>query len=397
MRIRTKLLLLLLAISVLPLLALGGIRVHSSLELGKDLAKRQTSTLIEQARTLMTVIAEDHAHALQRERQLLETALRYQSLAARTRLLGPIPRDPDPTLFDTDIRQKSETLRLRRLRTRCTWLGRNSTSGEPVECVDKQVFQLAPNLTRTAALSDVARLSDFDDDYREISNGLRDVIAWQATCLENGLLSIYPGHDQFPAGFDARQMVWYQKALRSDEVVWAAPVIDNASGEMLFTAALSIRDGKGGLLGVSAIMATPNVLLQQNEHTKHLSGNMGAMFAKREENEDGTSRLRVLLHRDPDGAKHTHGTANEDKLKINLESHLLTEADITLQRQVLDNIRNGTTSVVQAPNGGVPSLWAIAPVHGDFGVLVFIAPIDDILREVKVTCPQKTGPPKKLV
>ena len=47
MRIRTKLLLLLLAISVLPLLALGGIRVHSSLELGKDLAKRQTSTLIE--------------------------------------------------------------------------------------------------------------------------------------------------------------------------------------------------------------------------------------------------------------------------------------------------------------------------------------------------------------
>ena len=110
MRIRTKLLLLLLAISVLPLLALGGIRVHSSLELGKDLAKRQTSTLIEQARTLMTVIAEDHAHALQRERQLLETALRYQSLAARTRLLGPIPRDPDPTLFDTDIRQKSETL-----------------------------------------------------------------------------------------------------------------------------------------------------------------------------------------------------------------------------------------------------------------------------------------------
>ncbi|EGY23907.1 HAMP domain protein [Desulfovibrio sp. A2] len=383
MRIRTKLLVLLLAITVIPLLVLGGIRVHSSLELGQDLARRQTGTLIEQARTLMTVIAEDHAHTLQRERQLLETALRFQTLAARARLRGPVPRDPDPVLFDTDISQKSGSLRLRKLRTRCAWLGQAPPKAGPVECVDKQVFHLAPGLTREAAQPDVARLSDLDDDHREVSGGMSDLTAWQVTALESGLVSIYPGHDQFPSGYDARQSPWYQKALHSDELVWAAPVLDDASGEILFTAALSIRNGKGVPVAVSAIMASLNVLLQQNEHTRHLSGNMEAMFVTREEDEGGTSHLRILAHREPDGARHAHGTTGAEDVGANFKSHLAAMVDPQAEQLVLEHIRSGVTSVFQAPNRGVASLWAIAPVPGDAGVLIFTAPLDDILREVR--------------
>lgn len=378
MRIRAKLLLLLAAISVVPLLLLGGIRISSSLELGKDLAKRQTSTLIEQARTLMTVIAEDHARALQRERQVLEASLKYQALASRTRLLASPPRDPDPVLFDTDITRNPDSLRLRKRRASCTWLGQLTARSEPVDCVDKQVFYLAPGLTSEAAQDDVARLADLDDVYRAVSDGLNDLIAWQATGLENGLFSIFPGHGAFPPGYDPRKLPWYQQALGSDELVWAAPILDETSGGVLFTAALAIRDQKGVPIAVSAIMASMNVLLQQNEHTKHLSGSMAALFVQREESSAGVSHLKVLAHRDPNGQMHTHGAPD-----ATIESHLSLVADLQTEQLILEQIRTETTSVIQAPNRGVPSLWSIAPVPGNIGVLIFVAPLDDILREVR--------------
>lgn len=382
MRIRTKLLILLLAITVVPLLVLGGIRVYSSLELGRDLAIRQSTTLVEQARTLMTVIAEDHARVLLRERQLLETSLKYQALAARSRLLGPVPRDPDPVLFDTDIDLKSQSLRLRKLRSRCSWLGQMTAKGEVVDCVDKQVFQLAPGLPREAVEPDVARLADMEDDYRDISAGLGDLIAWQMTSLENGLLSVYPGHGQFPPNYDARQSPWFQEALSSEDVVWTSPLQDKVSGEILFTAALAIRGRKGAPIAVSAIMAPLNVLLQQNVHTRHLSENMEALFVKPQEVNGGPVQIRILAQRLPGHAGHDEvdGKGNLAGLST---THWLTMGDSPTEQLILEHIRTGKAGVFQASYRGIPSLWALAPVPGDVGVLIFTAPLDDILRDVR--------------
>lgn len=383
MRIRTKLLILLLAITVVPLLVLGGIRVYSSLELGRDLAMRQSVTLIEQARTLMTIVAEDHARTLLRERQLLEVSLKFQAQAARSRLLGPVPRDPEPVLFDTDIDLKAQSLRLRKLRSRCSWLGQMTAKGETVECVDKQIIQLAPGLTREMAEADISRLAELDDDYREVSGGLGDLIAWQATGLSNGLLSMYPGHGQFPSGYDVRQSQWYLKAIFRDEMVWVDPLLDKASGEVLFAAAMAIRDNKSVPIAVSVIMASLNVLLQQNEHTRHLSGSMDAMFVKPEETVGGKTRLRVLAHRETGGGRHTHEADAPGEWKSQPEPHWLSMEDAQVEQSLLERVRTGATSVFQAPNKGISSLWAIAPIPGDIGVLIFTAPMDDILREVR--------------
>lgn len=376
MRIGTKLLILLVSISVVPLLVSGGIRIYSSVELGRDLAKRQTGTLVEQAQTLMSVVAEDHAHTLQRERQLLEATLKFQAQATRARLLGPIPRDPDPVLFDTDIIQQSESLRLRKWRTPCTWL-EPLTMGASANCVDKQVFHLAPGLTRDATHADVARLSDLDDVYKDVPADIDDLIAWQLTGLNNGLLSIYPGHGEFPPEYDIRQAVWYQKALRSEELVWADPVFDEKSGGVLFTVASPIRNEKGIVIAVSAIMAPLNVILQQNEHTKRLSKNMEVMFVTREASADGTAYLKVLAHRGPNDDTHVRNPTNS-----NVKFHPLATLDPEIEQLLLERTPSGTTSVVQASNRGISSLWTIAPVPGNSGVLIFAAPLPDILREV---------------
>lgn len=383
MRIRTKLLIILLAISVIPLSLLGVVRVRNALELGRDLTARQGTALIEQARRLMSVIAEDHARTLHRERQLLEAALKYQVLAARARLLGPVPVDPDPVLFNIDLSQKKDTLRLRKLRARCAWLGLPTTKEIETECVDKQVFQLAPGLTTTIARKDVARLADMDDVYRDLTEGLKDLVSWQAIGLESGLLSIYPGHDQFPPDFDARQTTWYIRALGNSGVVWSPPYLDGASGEILLTASLAIRDGKGVPLGASSVMAPLNVLLQQNEHTRHLSKNIDAMFLRAETTHEADSRWRIIAQRQPAGHEHAVAQGSETGWKGASGALWLTLDDPGVREYFRAQLRNGEGGVFQAPHRGIPSLWVFAPVPGDEGVLVFTAPVEDVLRDAR--------------
>ena len=384
MRIQTKLLIILLTISVIPLTLLGVIRIRNSLELGRDLTARQGTALIEQARRLMSVIADDHARTLHRERQLLEATLKYQALAARTRLLGPVPVDPDPVLFDSELDQMKESLRLRKLRSRCAWLGLPAAKEDKVECVDKQIFQLAPGLSPKTAQDDVARLANMDDVYRDLTEGNRDLIAWQAVGLENGLFSIYPGHGQFPPGYDARQSAWYVKAKGSDGVVWIPPQLHETSGEVLLTAALAIRDGKGKFLGAGSVMAPLNIFLQQNEHTRHLSSNIDAMFLRLEKSEDGASvRWRILAQRQPASHVHDDAQSKEAERHESTASRWLVLDTPDAREYFIAQTQKGEGGIFQAPHRGILSLWVFAPVPGDEDVLVFTAPIEDVLRDAK--------------
>ena len=70
--------------------------------------------------------------------------------------------------------------------------------------MDKQVFQLAPGLTRNAAWPDIARLADMEEGYQDVSEGVEELIAWQITALKNGLFSVYPGYGHFLPGYDGR-------------------------------------------------------------------------------------------------------------------------------------------------------------------------------------------------
>lgn len=84
MRIRWKLFLLLLVLSLGPIILLRMNAQQSMLEVGEDLALQTRTALVDTMAESLLRLVEDHARLLRRERQLLEAALELQ--AARVKL-----------------------------------------------------------------------------------------------------------------------------------------------------------------------------------------------------------------------------------------------------------------------------------------------------------------------
>ena len=76
MRIRWKLLLVLLAISLLPMLLMRWMGQRSMQELGNDLATRTRDVLIRETSMKLKNLVEEHAYILRRERDLVEIVIR---------------------------------------------------------------------------------------------------------------------------------------------------------------------------------------------------------------------------------------------------------------------------------------------------------------------------------
>ena len=79
MRIRWKLLLVLLAISLVPMLLMRWMGQRSMRELGNDLATRTRDVLIRKTSLELKNLVEEHAYILRRERDLVEMTLQVQA------------------------------------------------------------------------------------------------------------------------------------------------------------------------------------------------------------------------------------------------------------------------------------------------------------------------------
>jgi sigma-B regulation protein RsbU (phosphoserine phosphatase) len=79
MRIRWKILLVLLGISLIPMLLMRSLGQRSMLELGNDLATRTRDVLVRETSLELKNLVEEHATILRRERDLVEMALQVQA------------------------------------------------------------------------------------------------------------------------------------------------------------------------------------------------------------------------------------------------------------------------------------------------------------------------------
>ena len=79
MKIRWKLLIVLLSISLIPMALLRWYSQRSMRSLGEELANRTRDVLIQKAKFELKILVEEHASILQRDRALIALALKVQA------------------------------------------------------------------------------------------------------------------------------------------------------------------------------------------------------------------------------------------------------------------------------------------------------------------------------
>ena len=261
MRIRTKLLLLLLGIALIPLSVVRFIDAFSFRQFGSDLAVGSRDTLIEIAEDRLRQTVEDYTSLLWQQRELTEMAVQRQALEVEKRLVASSP-PARRVFFAQDFDRGTQPPHgLRTLPKYGVRSPGDRITPRPVSFAE-QVFLMPSGVSHADVADDIGRLSTMVPVYRELHDRLdvpyrehTDIsgVLWQYTGLASGLHSSFPGHGGYPADYDPRRRTWYQRAVTAGELTWSGPIVDATTGQLVFTVSVPVRGSDGEIAGVTAI------------------------------------------------------------------------------------------------------------------------------------------------
>jgi len=369
-QIRWKILIVLLAIGIGPLLISGWLDTRSVSALGARLAEQSGQALSEQTRRNLELVAENYARRVERERQLIELALRLQAREAHAALRAPAPATTDvfwADAFDAAVPALTLVTEPDKYRARA-----NDGSVAPVPVsFDRQVFFNPQGTERSQLRDDAARLTTLTSLYREIHTDHQNVIYRQFIALANGLLASYPGHGAFPPDYDARKRAWYREHDSSGGIRWAPPHIDAVSGRAFINATIALHDPDGQFVGVAGIDVSLVDLLQ----SLTLPAALGS---------DGEALLTYLIEQaDADAAEigiaaRTHGsTQTSDWREPRTARRLELPADIATTLR--ERMREREPDYLRARYNGRDSVVVYQPFGEQSGDLVFIVPASTLV------------------
>lgn len=253
MRIHTKLFLLLLVISVLPLVALTWRGQRATDMLGRTIAEAGKSAVETSIEAQLQQAVDYSSDVLAARQRLVELALRVQAAEVERLLAQParVDREAPPIYLATAFEDSA------------TWppgtaysLDRSALAGgNKVEALaisrEHQAFFVPTIATPQPDL--MRRLAPLDQVYGRLNAANQDLFYWQYTTLNEGLHSVYPGHGGYPEAYDPRERAWFQVATAANDVIWIPPLLDASTRRLLLSAAMPVHGPDGEIAGVTGI------------------------------------------------------------------------------------------------------------------------------------------------
>lgn len=398
MRLRHKLLLLLLGMSLTPMLLLrvGGERALRGL--GQELGQQSEEVLLQRTRQELRRMVEDHAVVLDRERRLLNATVQLQAIRVAESLARPQHAVDGESLPDSAFFISGSFMGRMgpmRMMGRMGALRSMDLSG-PDGAAGRQPVDLpgvppdyAPDLTRAGlvllqdtpgARADAWRLGELTAPFRMLAGKTSGLVLRQETVLRSGVYAIYPGVDRLPAGYQPATASWAARAMAQgpdDGPVWTFPTMcPMVQQYVLAVSAPVVAEGDAGgprrVLGATSMVVPTALMVHNNEHLRHVSPRTASYLVRLpDDDKDG---LEILAHSRAADSAHTSmaGQGGPD---------LLGSANTEELHGIIDDLRCGQTGLRELEQDGEPCLWAYAPV-GELGsALVLVVPMADILRD----------------
>lgn len=253
MKFRTRLLILLLAITLVPLSLSFIFQRAAMIHFGNKLANDTRSLLNNGATSLLHALVDDYSRILKRDKAMALMTLQSQAQAIETRLSSPPPEHPDPIFFSADY--TSPQRQPKDLMTTDKYQRRNNQNGEllpiPISYSQQTIFLVEEEKTQEMT-NELRQLSTMPEVYKTLHDIQPDLFLWQYTTLRSGIHSSYPGKGGYPDSYDPRQRQWYKDAVFMGEPTQHT-LTDVTTGALILTFSRPIYAGDGRLAGVTAL------------------------------------------------------------------------------------------------------------------------------------------------
>lgn len=379
MRIQAKLFCLLVVIAILPLVALSWRSQVATERLGMAIADRGRTAVSAQVEAQLRQAVGLGATILVQEQRLIELTLGIQAAAVERRLDGARVQNPGPIYFSEDFDDRSSWPPGTMLSSEHARLNADNTS-EPISTsLEDQAFFVPRETDRDTVAPDLLRLSDMTSVYRDLEEENRELIFWQYTALESGIHSVYPGSGGYPETYDPRQRSWYELAKEAGELVWAPPLIDAPTGQLVLTAAMPVYDAAGSFAGVTAIdvqilsvLSRLQAQLQVDEKAEgfliRLEDVNGGVF--RPGSSEGEPGITIVAH---SGFRAEGKTWDTDVIP-----EMLMGDDAKSLNALLDGLVSTRDGLLRMPYQGQDSVWVYGQLQRLGATLLYIVPYSDI-------------------
>ena len=376
MRIRWKFLLVLLAISLVPMLLIRWMGQRSMRELGSDLATRTRDVLIRETSLELKNLVEEHATILRRERDLVEMALQVQASELEKIFAGHSTQvaytktsgfeSSNPGQSDTDPVRKKHIRRMGKM-------GSNLLDVS----YEKLTEWIPSSVSRAEAGETINKISNMIPVYRSLEHKHPDLIFWQITAFENGIYTVYPALKRTPMMHGGLNADWYQITKKRKQIVWSKPDIDPFTMQIVFTVSVPFYQTDGDFVGVTAIVVPVDILLQEDEHIRKLSKNITSLLVRPENpNVAKTNSLRIIAREQvqKESYHHWRPSPEDEWLELNNPQQLET---------IIGDLQQQRTDVKKIFYLGQESLVAYGCIDEYQTALVVIVPEADVVAEAK--------------
>jgi HAMP domain-containing protein len=363
MSIRTRLVVLLLALSLLPMLVLGAHTLHSLRSLGGRLGVDTREALVERELARLREKVADAVILYGRQGEALEHLIGDQAALAEAALAAPPPELRVYQASDFDTGQVSSMAVDGRYMTAA------KGSPQPI-ALSREIVALhgAPGVSQHATSADSRRLASLAPGYIRLAKLGSSGVLWHYTSLESGLHSVYPGHGGYPEEFDPRVRSWYREAVLADGPIWTAPFVDVATRTIVSSVAQAIRGPDGEVVGVTGIdVSVPRIFHAFSAKIEGWRDESEAMIVR----QAADGMLEVRGHERPGGEPLPWQTS--------LERALLDDPRAELAAAFERSASEGAPVLLRHPFRGLDSLWSIAQIRGRGSFLAVVVPVATVV------------------